>query len=395
MQQVSVLETNIGSSTTGNSSNGQVIFNDNGTLRGDADMTFNTALNRLIVSSLEVSTTATITGNLTVDTNTLFVDSANNRVGFGTATPAVNLEIGDGTGTRTLKISGATNIFDIGFGSLRGGSTYGDVRLWTDRFRIYNAAGTQIIKNIDGTNGDETWYDGAGGTRMTLNSTGLGVGVSPTAKLHVSGTGTQTLRVETLTSGNPTLNLLASGQDTCSILYDRLNNYMRFDVSSVTGALILSRDGNVGVGVTPSAWGVNTKAMQLGDYAAIFSNTANGSANISMNASFDGTNWKYKNSNWPANYYSQINGQHQWWNAPSSGAGGAGTTATFTQAMTLDALGNLLVGLTAAGTTAAKTIQIANGTAPTANVTGGQLYVEAGALKYRGSSGTVTTLANA
>ncbi len=135
--------------------------------------------------------------------------------------------------------------------------------------------------------------------------------------------------------------------------------------------------------------------MQLGDYAAIFSNTANGSANISMNASFDGTNWKYKNSNWPANYYSQINGQHQWWNAPSSGAGGAGTTATFTQAMTLDTLGNLLVGLTAAGTTAAKTIQIANGTAPTANVTGGQLYVESGALKYRGSSGTITTIAAA
>jgi len=51
--------------------------------------------------------------------------------------------------------------------------------------------------------------------------------------------------------------------------------------------------------------------------------------------------------------------------------------------MTLDSLGNLLVGLTAAGTTAAKTIQIANGTAPTANVSGGQLYVEAGALKYR------------
>ena len=58
----------------------------------------------------------------------------------------------------------------------------------------------------------------------------------------------------------------------------------------------------------------------------------------------------------------------------------------------IDASGNLLVGLTTAGTTAAKTIQIANGTAPTANVTGGQLYVESGALKYRGSSGTITTL---
>jgi hypothetical protein len=32
------------------------------------------------------------------------------------------------------------------------------------------------------------------------------------------------------------------------------------------------------------------------------------------------------------------------------------------------------------------------GTAPTANITGGRLYVEAGALKYRGSGGTVTTL---
>jgi hypothetical protein len=34
-----------------------------------------------------------------------------------------------------------------------------------------------------------------------------------------------------------------------------------------------------------------------------------------------------------------------------------------------------------------------NGTAPSANLTGGGiLYVESGALKYRGSSGTITTL---
>jgi hypothetical protein len=37
-----------------------------------------------------------------------------------------------------------------------------------------------------------------------------------------------------------------------------------------------------------------------------------------------------------------------------------------------------------------------NGTAPAANLTGGGiLFVEAGALKYRGSSGTVTTIAPA
>jgi hypothetical protein len=38
-------------------------------------------------------------------------------------------------------------------------------------------------------------------------------------------------------------------------------------------------------------------------------------------------------------------------------------------------------------------IGIANGTAPTTSPAGGgQLYVESGALKYRGSSGTVTTV---
>jgi hypothetical protein len=60
-----------------------------------------------------------------------------------------------------------------------------------------------------------------------------------------------------------------------------------------------------------------------------------------------------------------------------------------------DSSGNFLMGVTAAGTTAATTLQMANGTAPTANISGGQLYVEGGALKYRGSSGTVTTLAAA
>lgn len=64
--------------------------------------------------------------------------------------------------------------------------------------------------------------------------------------------------------------------------------------------------------------------------------------------------------------------------------------------MRVDASANCLIGTTTVGTSAAKVLCIGNGTAPTtspANV--GQLYVEAGALKYRGSSGTVTTIANA
>ena len=53
-------------------------------------------------------------------------------------------------------------------------------------------------------------------------------------------------------------------------------------------------------------------------------------------------------------------------------------------------------GVSSFGTSAVGVIGIANGTAPTTSPAGmGQLYVQAGALKYRGSSGTVTTIAPA
>ena len=45
------------------------------------------------------------------------------------------------------------------------------------------------------------------------------------------------------------------------------------------------------------------------------------------------------------------------------------------------ASGNVMIGVATAGTAAALTLQIANGTAPSGNITGGQIYVEAGAGK--------------
>lgn len=56
--------------------------------------------------------------------------------------------------------------------------------------------------------------------------------------------------------------------------------------------------------------------------------------------------------------------------------------------------GNLGIGMTSFGSGASRVLAIGNSSAPTTSPAGGgQLYVEAGALKYRGSSGTVTTLA--
>lgn len=62
--------------------------------------------------------------------------------------------------------------------------------------------------------------------------------------------------------------------------------------------------------------------------------------------------------------------------------------------MRLDASGNISINTQLIGASAAGVLAIANGTAPTSSPVGiGQLYVEAGALKFRGSSGTITTIA--
>jgi hypothetical protein len=83
--------------------------------------------------------------------------------------------------------------------------------------------------------------------------------------------------------------------------------------------------------------------------------------------------------------------------APQSAlASYAETTLASSSQLAITSGGNIGVGVTAFGTSAAKVIGIANGTAPSTSPAGmGQLWVESGALKYRGSSGTVTTIANA
>jgi hypothetical protein len=94
------------------------------------------------------------------------------------------------------------------------------------------------------------------------------------------------------------------------------------------------------LGVTPSAWGASYKAIELPAGGSITS--AGNGMNFGSNVFFNGTNYIYK-STATASLYATNTGQHIWYNAAS---GTAGNTITFTQAMTLDASGRLLVGLT-------------------------------------------------
>jgi len=97
----------------------------------------------------------------------------------------------------------------------------------------------------------------------------------------------------------------------------------------------------LGVGVTPSAWGSNYKAIEsAGNAAAMFAGANVNGVQLSSNCYNDNTNWIYKTTGTAARF-GVNNNQFQWFNAAS---GTAGNAITFTQAMTLTASGDLLVG---------------------------------------------------
>jgi hypothetical protein len=106
-------------------------------------------------------------------------------------------------------------------------------------------------------------------------------------------------------------------------------------VGNASEKMRLDKSGNIGLGVTPSASTLATIQSTWGIF------TGNNQINIAQNAYYD-TVWKYTTTA-GASLYFQDNGAHNWQIAAS---GTAGNAITFTQAMTLDASGNLLVGTT-------------------------------------------------
>ena len=104
--------------------------------------------------------------------------------------------------------------------------------------------------------------------------------------------------------------------------------------NGTTTAVTINTSQNVGVGVTPSAWSSTAGAIQMP------AGVATSRFGFSQNVYYDGSNYKAITTS-TSSLYQQSSGQHIFYTAPSVTAG---STATFTQAMTLDASGNLLVG---------------------------------------------------
>jgi len=103
-------------------------------------------------------------------------------------------------------------------------------------------------------------------------------------------------------------------------------------------------NGNLGLGVTPSAWSGFTALQNKSASMAVTSNGNN--VDYSVNRYNNGTNDIFYQTGNYALIYEQASGAgaHRWYTSTATGT--AGGTAAFNQAMTLDAGGNLLIGTT-------------------------------------------------
>ena len=234
-----------------------------------------------------------------------------------------------------------------------------------DSILVKTAAGSGVTVPA----GKTTWVYGNGTDVVDVTTHLSSLTLSTALPVTSGGTGTNTLAADYILKGNGT--------------------------SAVSASVLYENSGYIGIGTTGPGFLLDAQQSYNGDGGISYVNSNTGaSVTASLSAEAGGSYFYHK--------LTRATGIVQFRGVSSTNTLNQDfTTQVFrstggTEYMRISVDGNVGIGTATFGTSAVRVIGIANGTAPTTSPAGmGQLYVENGALKYRGSSGTVTTLAPA
>jgi hypothetical protein len=291
-------------------------------------------------NNIVVPGTATITGDLTVATSALKVTGG--KVGIGTASPAYELDVSSATASNQLRISGS-NQNSITFANAAAGASNG--------FLVGRSFASDDANNL-------FFFDIASSAlRLFVGNTGnVGIATAaPSYRLSVN-------------ASNPTSGNIAQFYNDatsslngafCLITQFGVQDWYMGQPAGVSAFTIgtgttskseffrINGSGNVGIGVTPSAWNNSYNVIEIGQNGSISGRTStNNQVDIVSNGYREsGGSWLYKlaTSNAAARYLVDGSvGAHLWYSGVAGTAGN--TIAGFsTASMTLDANGNLIV----------------------------------------------------
>jgi len=303
---------------------------------------------------------------------------------IGTRNGTVYIHSPDGTNGSGLKLADGYIVACESDGS--GSDADTDLGLSGTRFKDLYLSGTASVSKTRLTTNNTTYWDlrrdsstghfvvsddGLGDVLTILQSNGnVGIGTSsPNAPLSIEEVNTSVysttsispfsvqVRNDSATTGSIAgIRLVAEnssgsagswviGSLSTSTIYENdLIFQTRSGVSSYAERLRIDSSGNVGIGVTPSAWSVGTGVLQITNAGIV---GTSGASDFSNNRYYDGTNHRYLVNGYAVRYQQNTgSGYHSWLTSASGTAGG---TITFTERMRLDSSGNLLVGKTAQG----------------------------------------------